>query len=166
MKTVLIPFKSITFKSKFTNSKITELLQDKIGVFKNFSFKNTERNTDKLFYGKITSNRKFEIYQIIKGRNSFIPIVKGTVNSYETESVIEIKMRFHVIVILIIIFFIGFLTIGNIIDYLKSGVVENLLIGISMSFFIYSFAVYEFNKQTENVTEILKTILDAEITEH
>jgi hypothetical protein len=84
------------------------LLQDKIGVFKNFSFKNTERNTDKLFYGKITSDRKFEIYQIIKGRNSFIPIVKGTLNSYETESVIEIKMRFHMFVILIIIFLLGF----------------------------------------------------------
>jgi hypothetical protein len=74
-------------------------------------------------------------------------------------------MRFHIIIIVVILFFIGLLSIGNIMDYLKSGVIENLLIGIAMSLFLYILAIYEFNKQTEKVTEILKTIFEAEIVE-
>ena len=165
MKTTVVPFKAITLKTTLSKSKVIELLNSNIGVFKKFSFKNSKNNSNKLFYGKIISDEKFEIFQITQGRNSFIPVVKGIINGNEIETKIDIKMRFHLIILAVILFFIGFLSIGNIMDYLKSGVIENLLIGIAMSLFLYIFAIYEFNKQTEKVAEILKTIFEAEIVE-
>lgn len=163
MKTSLVPFMAITLKTKLSKSNVIELLDSNTSVFKKFSFKNLKNNSNKLFYGKIIGDKKFEIFQIIKGRNSFNPLIKGIINGDEIETKIDIKMRFHLIIIAIILFFIGFLTIGNILDYVKSGVIETLLIGIAMSLFLYIFAMYEFNKQTEKVTEILKSIFKAEI---
>jgi hypothetical protein len=36
MKTTLVPFKSITLKTELSKSKVIELLNSNIGVFKNF----------------------------------------------------------------------------------------------------------------------------------
>jgi hypothetical protein len=125
MKFSIIPLKKIIFKTNLSDSEVIESLNSKICVLKNFSFKNYEKNIGKEFYGKIGSTNNFEIYQIIKGRNSFIPIVKGNIVAKNDETKIITVMRFHYLVIAFMVFFIGFICIGNLFEYYKSGNFRN-----------------------------------------
>lgn len=65
-------------------------------IFSSFDFKG------KPFWGTIKDN-KFDIIPVIKGRNSFAPVIKGEVCE-DDQSVIIVKMRLHLFVIAFIIF--------------------------------------------------------------
>jgi hypothetical protein len=65
-----------------------------------FSFKFDYEN--KPYYGKLI-NDTFEIVPVIKGRNSFVPVIIGKIND-GNPSIINVKMRMHYAVILILLF--------------------------------------------------------------
>lgn len=63
--------------------------------------------TDKLFYGKI-SNDSFIISSVVKGKNSFVPIIIGEIIN-EGSTKIVLKMRLHYGNIILISFLTSFI---------------------------------------------------------
>ena len=58
------------------------------------------------FIGKVEGN-EFSFYRDIRGRNSFLPRIRGRVLAYRNGSRIEVNMYLHPLVILFMLFWLG-----------------------------------------------------------
>ena len=79
-------------------SEIVDLKKSAFGV--------SNPDPAKQYVGKI-DGRRFKIHRIIKGRNSFIPIIQGNIIDNLSTRSIEVKMRLHFMVILFLLWVSG-----------------------------------------------------------
>lgn len=125
-------FNKFTIETDYSKSEIVEKLKtitytDKIPWFRYI-------NTEKLFYGKI-NGEKFSITQVIKGRNSFTPIITGQVISGD-RNLIVLKMRLPFIVLIVIAWFTFLITWAQL-KNLDFGVVIFLVFLYGMTLYFY-----------------------------
>lgn len=66
-------------------------------------WRNPLDNTPSYFHGSIEDNR-FKVMRIINGRNSFLPVVSGTIRHIGNETVIFVKFRPHLLVLSLLAF--------------------------------------------------------------
>ncbi|HLK29273.1 MAG TPA: hypothetical protein VKT28_11900 [Puia sp.] len=143
-----IPFDSLTIDSNLHDEEIVAVLSKTITPFKWYD---NARDTDKLFYGKIDKNG-FTIWQIIKkGRNSFIPIVKGKIESIASGSQIKVTMRLHIAVLIFLLFFISVIAYG----FFR----QKSIVALIMILGAYFMTIYFFNLESNKVKSILTSIL-------
>ncbi len=130
-------FEIETTNSQSENIEILEriICTDKLPWFSfSFDFKN------KPFFGSIKENL-FDIMPVIKGRNSFVPVLKGEVSN-DLKSSVKVKMRLHLSVIIFVLWIttlILYYSFQRKFDY--SGLVFLTI--------IYSFTIYEYFKQSK-----------------
>jgi hypothetical protein len=132
-------FNKFDIETTNTQSENVEILKsiictDKLPWFSfNFDYKN------KPFVGTITEN-KFEILPVIKGRNSFVPILKGEVTN-DIKSIVKISMRLHLLVIIFLLFITTLILYSLRTDLYNGGLIILLT--------VYGFITYEYIKQSK-----------------
>jgi hypothetical protein len=125
-----------TTNSQIENIEILEriICTDKLPWFSfSFDFRN------KPFFGIITDNL-FDISPVIKGRNSFVPVLKGEVTN-DFKSTVKVKMRLHLLVILFLLF-ITTLILYSLLTDLNNG-------GLIILPIAYGLITYEYLKQSK-----------------
>ncbi len=144
----LILFRKIIIISSLTETELISRLSKIVDLKKKtFSFSNPD--PAKQYVGKIES-RQFKIHRIIKGRNSFIPIIQGNIiNNLSTRS-IELKMRLHFIVILFLLW-----VSGLIIFYL---IKQNVYTGLLFIGLLFGMTTFFFNQECNKSTKDLENI--------
>lgn len=147
----LILYRQITLKTSLTETEITNRLSDNLEKKRNsFTFTNTK--SDKFFIGKF-ENSKFKIHQIIKGRNSFIPIIQGSITGDNTERNIELKMRLHLVSILFLVWVIGLISYYMWKTREYDGLIFISLMGIMTIFFFNQ----ECNRTIKKLSDIFES---------
>lgn len=94
----------------------------------NFDFKG------KPFFGTVTES-KFDIMPVIKGRNSFVPVLKGEIIG-DNPSIIVVKMRLHFLVITFIIL-LTILVLWSLLNNLNNGGIVVLPVIYLVTIFFY-----------------------------
>lgn len=129
-------FKIETDKTQLENIEILETFVCKdiqpLVAF-HFDFKG------KPFFGSISEN-KFDILPVIEGRNSFVPVLKGEIIG-DSKSVIVVKMRLHLLVIVFIVF-ITLLILLSLLKNIHNG-------GLYVLSFMYIFVFYMYWKESK-----------------
>ena len=98
--TKLIPYEQYSFAVNIPSEKVLSLIKENTEPRRWFQWTGT-----KLFWGEVGEGT-FSIYRQIRGRNSFLPLIKGKVLSQRDKTVIELKLHLHpaAIVFLVILF--------------------------------------------------------------
>ena len=103
----LLLFRKITIVSSLTETELVSRLSEIVDLKKSSRFSFNYEDPTKLYVGQIESSR-FKIYRIVKGTNSFRPIIQGNIIDNLSTRVIELKMRLHFIVVCCTVFTLAF----------------------------------------------------------
>ena len=157
---IFLPYEAITFKTDLRKQEVLKRLHSHIdtGPWK-FSFKG---NTSGKEYQGSIRNGKFEIFRRIKGRNSALPMILGTVIEQNNGTTIAIKMRLHLLSISVLIFFCGFIITGFCHNY-RGEMDINFFGPIGMLSFLYLITIVPFNMEKRRSIKDFQRFLEAEI---
>lgn len=158
----IIPSERIEIISSFTIEEVKRVLDDNIQPKVRFNF--TYPNKHRVFEGFYEDNI-FEIQRIIRGRNSFIPKIKGKLSSHENGSKLMATFKMNQFVIIFMIIWLGFVGVGF---FVALGLVisENLnpfiIVGpFVMMIFGFGLMNYGFNSEKKKAVKALEKILKA-----
>ena len=161
----LIPSENIELKTELSNQEVRKILHEYIRPKKEsrFGFKNQKE--DKLFEGTFEMD-EFKIQRIIRGRNSFLPQIKGKIQSDFNGTRLTAVLKVHSFSIIFMIFgltFIGFAFIMGIIGVINQATNPILLIfPLIMIAFGIGLVHFGFNKEKENSINDLKRIINGQ----
>lgn|SRR5690606_1656921 len=161
----LIPSENIELKTELSNQEVRKILHEYIRPKKGsrFGFKNQKE--DKLFEGTFERD-EFIIQRIIKGRNSFLPQIKGKIQSDFNGTKLIAVLKVHNFSIFFMLFwltFIGFAFIMGIIGVINQATNPILLIfPLIMIAFGIGLVHFGFNKEKENSINDLKRIINGQ----
>jgi CBS domain containing-hemolysin-like protein len=109
---------------------------------------------------------RFQIIRIIFNRNSFLPIIKGSTESYLTGSRVHVIMRMHTVVILFMCIWFGIVGFGTI-AYLTGATANKFslppLIASLMFLFGYGLMMWAFKYESSKAKDKLLELLEGEI---
>jgi hypothetical protein len=94
------------------------------------------RHTSKPYEGQIYNNQ-FTISRIIHYRNSFLPIIKGTISSYLSQTQIAITMKPHSFVLVFMLVWMGFVGLACVGILIALAIKGNRLFGGGFSPFAF-----------------------------
>ena len=103
------PFENFILQTKLSPADVLSRVSNSIEPRKNFQFSFFSVARSKPYEGKIFGSN-FEINRIIYYRNSFLPVIRGTIYTYLDRTEIKITMRPTVFVIVFMSFWLG--TVG------------------------------------------------------
>lgn len=107
-----LPYENITYLSKLNIDQISERLNNVVEpVSSNFYSKTFKRISNFEYTGTVQFD-SFKIVRIIQYRNSFLPLIKGVIESDFQGSIVKVKMRMHPFVLVFCIIWFGLLSIG------------------------------------------------------
>ena len=109
-----LPIENITYSSKLNVVEITSRLDEVIQAEKSFSFLGVFGNSSDSAYQGTFDGRIFEIKRAIRYRNSFLPIITGSIEKDFVGTVINVKMKLHVFVIVFMAVWLGGCAIASI----------------------------------------------------
>jgi len=98
----LLPFENITYRTALSEEEVIRRLTDFIEPKKVFRMSFSRSSSAKPYEGEITG-RQFTINRIITYRNSFLPEITGTIQRDNNATVIHVKMRLHVFVLIFLL---------------------------------------------------------------
>ena len=87
-----LPFENYILTTKLSVKEVCSRMESKTEPKKNFRFFAAKNNYSKPYEGKIAGN-SFTIIRIINYRNSFLPVIRGTIESFVGITQINIKMQ-------------------------------------------------------------------------
>jgi hypothetical protein len=93
-----LPLEEITYKTKLNENEIIKRLSDNMEPLKANRFRNFSNRYLKPYQGQINGHM-FEVKRIITYRNSFLPRINGIISSDPDGTIIKVKMRLHVFII-------------------------------------------------------------------
>lgn len=147
----LILFRKTIIVSSLTETEVISRLSQIVDLKKRtFGFGHSDPT--KQYVGKIES-RQFKIHRIIKGRNSFIPIIQGNIIDNFSTTSIELKMRLHLIIILFLLWLSGFVVY----DFIKL----NDYTGLFFTGLLFAMTIFLFNLECNKSIKDLKDIFIA-----
>ncbi|MCX2680204.1 hypothetical protein OOZ15_09665 [Galbibacter sp. EGI 63066] len=164
----LIPSEKIELKTELSIQEVRKILVEYIRPKKGptFGFKNQKEN--KLFEGTFERD-EFKIQRISKGRNSFLPQIKGQIQSDFKRTILIADLKVHNFSIVFMIFwltFIGFAFVMGIVGIIKQDTNPILLIfPLIMIAFGIGLVHFGFNKEKENSINDLKRIINGQVKE-
>ena len=103
-------YENFGLKTKLTPSQVKFKLEDNI-IPRKRNFFRVNTNTTRPYEGFI-ENREFEISRIIKYQNSFLPTIRGDIYSDGEGSRIQIKMKMHTAVTLLMLVWMSGVTVA------------------------------------------------------
>jgi len=163
----LIPYKKFTIYSKSDINQLRQNLAYNIApIGSNYLHGGMTFNLKRKFEGDIFDD-SFKIRRQVSGLNSFVPVVLGKIGQEENKSIISVKIRLHVfVVILSILWLIGAL-IGLFTYLIPSLIDKTMDVGVIFSGLIvcvgYSILIVTFNLEKDKAKRELKNIFDGTI---
>lgn len=130
-----LPFETIVIETPLTKEDTISILASNVEREKTFRFLN--RSVTKAFEGQLTGN-EFEIKRIITYRNSFLPIVKGRIETLETGTRLTVKMRLHLAVMIFMTVWFGFVGLFLIVSLSSEDGSSTFLFPLGMLIFAYA----------------------------
>ncbi|MFB9056773.1 hypothetical protein ACFFU9_08465 [Mariniflexile ostreae] len=159
----IIPSEKIVLKTELSNQEVRKVLAENIQLKKKTLFGFTRLNEEKPFEG-VFKHDTFKIQRLIKGRNSFVPTIKGEIQSDFNETKIIVTLNIPKSTLIFIIYwltFVGFVFIMGLTGMATQGTNAGLLIlPLLMGVFAIILTHYGFNSQKEKSINDLKKILD------
>lgn len=167
-----LPYEKYTIHTRLSEEEVVKRLQSIIEYRNPFTlniFKTA--SAYRSYEGKI-SEKTFKMSRIISYRNSFLPVIKGTVSTYLDKTEVAVSMQLVLFVKIFIIFWLtatGIVALGVSIVILTALFQLNfnklsfaLLIPIGMFFFGYLLTLLAFKGEAKKSREELDTLLEAE----
>lgn len=102
----LLPFENIIYKTNLSEIEIVKRLNDSIEPSKTLRINLFGNESTKPYEGYIFE-KQFKINRIIGYRNSFLPRIKGTIQTNAQGTSIHVKMRLHISVIIFLTIWCG-----------------------------------------------------------
>jgi hypothetical protein len=158
----LLPYEHVEYETKLSLEDIRERLAADLEPEKLFSL---PRNTYKKFAGHFNDN-VFEIRPIVEGRNSFLPMIKGTVYDEGNRRIVIVQMRLHLVIILFLCIWYGLLvkiTIPFIEELITKGEYNPIIPAIALFYlFPYVLTMIGFKPEAEKALDYLKELFENE----
>ncbi|MFB9108450.1 hypothetical protein [Flavobacterium gyeonganense] len=101
-----LPLEELVYHSNLTKEELIKRVQNEIEAEKSFGFGANNYSYSKPYIGKVYNN-SFEIKRAINYRNSFLPVIKGSVQDHLSGSKIHVKMNLTDIVKVFMIIWLG-----------------------------------------------------------
>lgn len=102
----IIPIEKLKYHSKLTKEELFIQLQTEVEIEKPFKFGDINASYSKSYIGKIYKD-SFVIKRAINYRNSFLPIIKGTIKEDNNGTYIYVKMELHELIKVFMIIWCG-----------------------------------------------------------
>ena len=162
---ILLPFENLTFKTKLSKDEAIEKLLENIEAQKSFGIGAHNYLYLKPYIGRFEENN-FEIKRAISYRNSFLPVIKGTVYTEFDVTKIKVKMRPHFFVLIFMTVWFSGVLIGCLfttIALLTQKFTPMFLIPYGMIIFGIALLYGGFKTESSISKKDLLRILEAEI---
>lgn len=165
-----LPFEKFVLQTKLTMVEVLDRIAKNVEPRKNFHFSFFPVQRTKPYEGSIAANN-FVISRIIGYRNSFLPLIKGTVYNYIDKTEIAITMRPFIGVIIFMSFWLG--TVGLVCisiiiaafvqlkEAFQHGVSLVILIPFGMLIFGYGMVMIGFKTESKRSRKFLTELLEA-----
>ena len=163
-----LPAEDITFQSKLKEAELLQRLKDSIEPERAFRFGLFQRRETKPYQGKVVGS-SFNISRIISYRNSFLPRISGNIENTFSGSLIRVKMRLHVAVIVFLCIWGGIVgTVG--IAFLSQAFGHTdfdpmALIPLGMLVVFYVVVMLAFKYESNQSIADLQSLFEGEIIE-
>jgi hypothetical protein len=164
---LLVPFERLIIPTTLTFSEVLERLNEVVEPPKIFRITLFKRPA-KPYEGTISGNT-FKISRIIRGRNSFLPVIEGAIYPESFGCSIEIKMSLHKIVIVFMIYWLSI--IGSVGMFALFAWFVDRSVGpiflplLGMFIFGWLLCLITFKIEAKATTKFLLTLFAQEITD-
>ena len=160
----LLPFENIIYKTNLSESEVIKRLNDSIEPEKTLRVNLFGNKSTKDYEGCI-SKQQFKINRIISYRNSFLPRIKGTIQTDAQGTSIHVKMRLHLTVIIFLTIWCGGVGAGFI-TFLSYSIVSNefnpgIPGTIGMLIFAYTLTMGGFKFESKKSKNYLSSLFEA-----
>ena len=163
-----LPAEDITFQSKLKEAELLQRLEDSIEPVKAFRFGLFKRSETKPYQGKIVGH-SFNISRIIGYRNSFLPQISGNIENTFDGSLIKVKMRLHVAVLVFmciwagIVGAVGFLFLSQAFGSTDFDPMTLIPLGMLVVFYVVIMLAFKYESKQSKAD--LQSLFEAEIIE-
>jgi hypothetical protein len=163
-----LPAEDITFQSKLKEAALLQLLSDSIEPERAFRFGLFQRRETKPYQGKVVGN-SFNISRIISYRNSFLPRISGSIETTDNGSLIKVKMRLHIAVVVFLCIWctgVGFGCIAFLSQFFDRTDFDPMaLIPLGMLLLVYVLTLGAFKYESIQSKKYLQNLFEAVIIE-
>jgi hypothetical protein len=163
-----LPYESFVMRSNLKEDELIVRLKEIIIPTRTFRFHIIGIKSSGKYEGQL-NERTFQINRIISYRNSFLPQIIGEIEPQFNGSLIRIKMRLHLIVLIFISIWLGVVGLIS-----ASIVVSSILFGsfpgfafvpLGMFVFGYLLTLLAFKVESSRSKQDLKKLFESEIEE-
>jgi hypothetical protein len=158
----LLPYQNVVFRSELNVADVSKKIREHI---KPVTAVSSPRNT-KEYEGEIVGNT-FNIRRIIWHRNSFLPVIKGTITKEPSGTKIQVKFGLNTIVLISVYVFWGLSLTLSIVTVISSLIFAHFALftlgPLAFLLFMYLLVTISFNFESSKSKKDLKSILEAEI---
>ncbi|UZR99719.1 hypothetical protein [Chondrinema litorale] len=162
-----LPLEDITYQTKLNTNEIVDRLNEVVEPKKTFRMNGFFGNSEHKPYEGSIHNMSFKINRIIGYRNSFIPIITGTLEEEMNGTKVNVKMRLHsFVIVFMFIWFggVGIASLAVISYYLNNENFEPMsLIPFGMLIFGYAMVLGGFKYESIKSKKYLAELFEAKI---
>lgn len=161
-----LPYENYSLVSVLPPDEILTRIEKNIEATKESTFFKYWSNSLKPYRGEINGNA-FTITRNIHYRNSFIPVIRGTVSKQFDGSEIRIKMHPSLLVCVFLFFWLSFwakfISLPLIIKQISTNTLELMtLLPIGMLLAVYILVMVGFKAESSQSKQFLASLFDAE----
>lgn len=160
-----LPAEDLTFQSKLKEAELLQRLKDNVEPVRIRFWLFTRRET-KPYQGKVVGST-FNISRIISYRNSFLPRISGSIENTFSGSLIRVKMKLHIAVIIFLCIWCGIMgTVGFVFLSPTFGSTDfdpMTLIPLGMLVVFYVVVMLAFKYESKISIADLQSLFEAEI---
>lgn len=160
-----LPFENITYQTKLTPAEILSRLDAIIEPRKAFRSAIIFRSKNHKPYEGSISGNSFHITRIIRYRNSFLPEIKGQVETYLGKTRVIVKMRLHPLVLIFLLIWcgaVGIFLIAFLISLIKEQTFDpSIFIPLTMLLFAYGLTTVGFKNESLKSKKYLAELFEA-----
>lgn len=163
-----LPAEDITFQSKLKAAALLQRLEDSIEPVKILRSGLFKRSETKPYQGRVVGN-SFNISRIISYRNSFLPQISGSIETTFSGSLIRVKMRLHVAVIVFmciwggIVGSVGFLFLSQAFGSTDFDPMTLMPLGMLLVFYVVVMLAFKYESK-QSIAD-LQSLFEAELIE-
>jgi hypothetical protein len=158
-----LPFENFYIITSLKPEEVQDHLQEIVEPDKGFSFSNFLSSSSGYYFTGYVINGTFEFKRIINNRNSFLPQIKGSTETWLNGSRVHIIMRMHIGVTIFMCMWLGFALlfgVGFLIQETKKGpfkIVDLAPFGMFLFGYLLSLGgfKYESNKAKNKLVDLL-----------
>ncbi|MGN8067468.1 hypothetical protein [Mucilaginibacter sp. 22184] len=162
----LLPYENFYIVTQLKPAEVQERLATEIEPVTPFTFRKLFVRKSAYFFKGYVEDNRFKIIRIIFHRNSFLPFIKGSTESYLTGNRVHIIMYMHILVTLFMCIWFGMTGFGAII-YLTGATPNKFspppLIALSMFLFGYGMMIGAFKYESIKAKDKLLELFEGEI---